>query len=70
MNFKVSTRTDLLFARLSFASGAARVLDLYGNFDAYNSSDSEAEADQTAIASDWCIVGADLGKAMERAKVK
>ncbi len=70
MNFKVSARTDFLFARPSFASGAARVLDLYGNFDAYNSSGGEAEADQTAIASDWFAVGCDLRQTIEQAKVK
>lgn len=70
MNFKVSARTDFLFARASFASGAARALDLYGTFDSYNSSGSEADADRTAIASDWLAVGADLAGALEQAKAK
>ena len=70
MNFKVSARTDFLFAQPSFASGAARALDLFGKYSAYNSSDSEADADQSAIASDWFVVGADLAGAMEQAKVK
>jgi hypothetical protein len=70
MNLKVSTRTDFLFARPSFASGAARALDLYGNYSAYNSSTSEVEADQSALASDWAVVGADLAETMEQAKTK
>ena len=70
MNFRVSTRTDFLFARPTFASGAARALDLYGNFDVYNSSGSEKQADQTAIASDWSAIGADLGEVLEQAKAK
>lgn len=69
MNFKTA-RTDFLFARPSFGSGVARVLDLYGTFDAYNSSTSEAEADQRAIASDWCVIGRDLDEAFEQAKTK
>lgn len=67
MNFKTA-RTDFLFARPSFGSGVARVLDLYGTFDAYNSSTSEAEADYRAIASDWCVVGRDLDEAFEQTK--
>jgi hypothetical protein len=70
MNFKVSARTDFLFARPSFASGAARVLDLYGHFDGYNSSGTEQEADESAIASDWYVVGNDLRIAIGQAKAK
>jgi hypothetical protein len=70
MNFKVSGQTDFLFVRPSFGSGVARVLDLFGQFDAYNTSASEEEADERAIANDWLAVGKDLGQAMEYAESK
>ena len=42
-------RTDFLFATPSFLSGAARVLDIGGTFDSYNSSESTEEADARAF---------------------
>ncbi len=63
MNRKV--QSDFLFAQPSFASGAARVFDLWGRFDDYNRSDTPAEADAKAIAADWLIVGQDLAEAIE-----
>jgi hypothetical protein len=65
MNSKYSDATDALFATPSFASGAARVLDLGGTFDEYNSSATAAEADARALWSDWAVVGEDLRLAME-----
>jgi hypothetical protein len=59
-------QTDFLFAQPSFASGAARVLDLWGQFDAYNVSTNSAEADAKAIAADWIIVGQDIMDAVEQ----
>lgn len=70
MNSNASARTDFLFARPTFGSGVARALDLGGTFDAYNTSASEAEADERAIASDWLVVGKDLSEALEQAKTK
>ena len=70
MNSKASARTDFLFAQPSFGSGVARGLDLYGTFGVYNSSASESEADERAIASDWLVVGKDLSDAMEQAEGK
>jgi hypothetical protein len=70
MNSKGTARTDFLFARPSFGSGFARALDLYGTFDAYNSSTTEAEADECAIASDWLVVGSDLSAAIDQVKSK
>jgi len=64
-DFNALVQTDYLFARPSFGSGAARVLDLYGTFDAYNSSATDAEADERAIANDWLVVGQDLFSAMD-----
>ena len=57
-------RSSFLFATPSFVSGAARVLDLYGTFDAYNASSNEREADYKALLSDWHMVGQDIFDAM------
>jgi len=57
-------QTDFLFAQPSFASGAARLVDIWGQFDEYNSSPSGAEADAKALASDWIIVGQDIFDAL------
>jgi hypothetical protein len=59
-------QTDFLFAQPSFGSGVARTLDLWGTFDEYNQSESPADADSTAIAADWCVVGQDLYSALEQ----
>ena len=65
MNHKCPTRPSYLFAEPSWGSGIARGLDLFGNFDAYNTSQSEATADAVAIQSDWLAVGEDLAEAMD-----
>jgi hypothetical protein len=59
-------KSDFLFAQPSFASGAARVSDLFGQFDEYNISETSAEADAKAIAADWIVVGQDLTDAIEQ----
>ena len=59
-------KTDFLFAQPSLSSGAARVFDLFGQFDEYNRSDSPAEADAKALASDWILVGQDFCEAIEQ----
>lgn len=60
------SRSDFLFATPSFISGAARLLDLYGVYDAYNSSSTDYEADYKATWSDWIVVGQDLLWAMKQ----
>ena len=59
-------KSHFLFAQPSFASGAARVFDLFGQFDEYNISDTTAEADTKAIAADWIVVGQDMSDAIEQ----
>jgi hypothetical protein len=59
MNPKVSS--DLLFARPSFISGMARILDLGGFFNSYNFSE---QADSQALFADWCVVGQDIENAI------
>lgn len=53
--------SDFLFARPSFLSGVARVIDIGGTFDVYNTSD---DPDRIAIKSDWLIVGRDIEEAI------
>lgn len=53
-------RSDFLFAMPSWLSGAARVLDLAGQFDEYNESRDESAADARALFCDWRIVGESL----------
>lgn len=59
-------KTDFLFAQPSLGSGAARVFDLWGQFDEYNRSGSPAEADAKAIAADWFVIGQDIYDAIEQ----
>lgn len=59
-------KSDFLFARPSFGAGVARTLDLWGQFDDYNRCDTVAEADATAIAADWAMVGQDIMDAIEQ----
>lgn len=58
-------QSDFLFAQPSFLSGAGRVIDLWGQFDEYNRSETPAEADGKAIAADWLVVGQDIQDAMD-----
>lgn len=58
-------QTDFLFAQPSFASGVARVMDLWAGFDDYNRSETTDEADARAIASDWLMVGQDMVEVMD-----
>jgi hypothetical protein len=59
-------RSYYLFATPTFASGAARVLDLFGTYDTYNASPTEREADYRALLSDWSIVGQDIFSALRQ----
>ncbi len=56
--------TNLLYARPTFLSGVARVLDLGGTLNSYNRSVSPEVADRLALASDWFAVGQDLRRAI------
>ena len=57
-------RPDFLVATPSWLSGTARVLDLVGQFDDYNDSDSIEAADAKAIFYDWRMIGESLLDAM------
>jgi hypothetical protein len=49
-----------LYAEPSFIEGLSRTLDIGGTLQAYNTSQSEAAADTSALKNDWRAVGADL----------
>jgi hypothetical protein len=48
----------------TWLSGAARALDLAGQFDEYDESMSDSAADANALANDWRAVGESLADAM------
>ena len=52
--------STFLFAEPSFTEGMARVLDIGGVLDTYNTSLTEKQADFWALFSDWRTVGQDL----------
>ena len=58
-------QTGFLFATPSFVSGVARVLDFFGQFDAYNTSETPGIADSKALYCDFRVVGQDLRHTME-----
>ncbi|MCW3098605.1 MAG: hypothetical protein JWL77_4223 [Chthonomonadaceae bacterium] len=47
----------ILFARPSFSEGLARIVDIGGTLNEYNSSSSNEEADYNALLADWQAVG-------------
>ncbi len=57
--------TAFLFATPSLWSGMARMLDICGQFDSYNSNETEGEADAKALYSDFRMIGQDLKHAIE-----
>jgi hypothetical protein len=59
-------RSDFLFATPSWLSGAARALDLAGQFDEYNDSPNEDIADARAMFCDWRVVGDTIIEALVR----
>lgn len=58
--------TEFLFARPSFLTGMARVLDLWGRFDCYNESQTPEDADIKALVSDWMVVRKDREEALRK----
>lgn len=62
--------SNYLFATPSFASGAARSLDLGGTFDSYNVSPSGEIANARGLWSDWLAIGAYFREAVEQLKTE
>lgn len=60
-------RSTFLFARPSFAEGAARLVDWAGALDVYARWDDPDEADAAAISADWGAVRDELSDAAQTA---
>ena len=56
--------SSFLFARPSFLEGVARVLDLGGTLQEYNSSITPQQADALALNADWRAVNEEFARAM------
>lgn len=63
-------RTDHLFPKSNFITGAGTLFNLTGNFYSFNTCDTAEEADARAIESDWGVVGLDLKKVMGEISVE
>ncbi len=63
-------RPDFLFAMPSWLCGAARSLDLAGQFDEYNDSPTEDMADARAMFVDWRIVGETIIDALKQLRLE
>lgn len=57
-------RSTFRYATPSFASGMARVLDLFGTLDDFETTIDDAELDTLATYNDWRAVGEDIEAAM------
>ena len=62
----LNEKSTFLFARPSFLSGMASVLDLGGNLKIYNESKTTNEADELAMKMDWLVVGDDIRGSMRK----
>lgn len=59
----IMSDTTFLYQMPSFLNGAARTIDLFGNFTEYNFSKSPNLADTRALNRDWVAIFKDLIKA-------
>ncbi len=57
-------RTDFLFPATNMIIGLGSILNLAGCYYRFNTSPSETDADQRALASDWAMVAEDLRGAL------
>lgn len=55
-----------LYAEPSFVEGMARILDIGNTLQIYNVSETEQEADVTALKNDWRAVGDDIQVSIAR----
>ena len=62
-------RTDFLYPRSGFIIGAGSILGVFYPYFRYNVSLSGAQADKTAIESDFGTIGVDIKKAMEAIQI-
>lgn len=62
-------RTDFLFSKGSFLIGMGSILSIFSPYYTFNTSDSDRQADATAIESDFGTVGQDIRDVMWRYKI-
>ena len=60
--------STLLYAQPSFLKGIARIFDVGGGLNTYNTSLTPEQADYRALSSDWHAVGEDIREAMNSVK--
>lgn len=58
--------TNILFPQNGFIKGMARVFDLFGKLDSYNTSEDTKQADTKAIYSDWVTTGNDFRNVIKK----
>lgn len=59
-------KSDFLFSKMNFWTGAGSVLNVAGHYYDFNSSNSESEADSKALKADWASVGKDISEAYKK----
>ncbi|MBD2326283.1 hypothetical protein H6G21_05305 [Alkalinema sp. FACHB-956] len=60
--------SSFLYAQPSFVEGIARLLDIGGTLQEYNSSLTDHQADELALTADWRVIGEDLNNAIDAYK--
>jgi hypothetical protein len=68
MNNKDRYITDFLFATPNYLTGAGTVINLAGNYYAFNVSKTGEEADHRAIQNDFNMIGQDIFDVIEGMK--
>jgi len=59
-----TVRTDYLFPKRDFFSGLSGILNIFGNNNHFNTSNTDQEADEKALRNDWEMVGNDFKNVM------
>lgn len=62
-------RTDFLFSKGSFLIGMGSILSIFSPYYTFNTSNSDRQADATAIESDFGTIGQDIRDVMWRYKI-
>ena len=69
MNMKKSFyRTDYLFSKGSYLLGMGSIMSIFAPYYTFNGSNSEMQADKTAIESDFGVIGQDIYSALSSYK--
>lgn len=66
MGNKETYYSDFLFPKSSVITGMGTIINIWGNFYTFNSSQTPEEADKKALECDWGMVGKDIKDAAEK----